>query len=140
MPTRSHSIHIRRLPPIVFAAIADVATHYRWQAGLVRSESDGDPHVVGSSGAEIRRFFGREVRFPYEITVYEAPRRWGFRALGGPVRPQALLTLEAESDGTRVTSRLTVPGLLGGLVIGPMLQQQLKNYQTLKRLLETNSL
>jgi len=106
----------------------------------VRSECDGHSHVVGASGAEIRRFLGLEVRFPYEITVYEAPRLWGFRALGGPVRPQAVLTLEAESDGTRVTSRLTVPGLLGWLVIGPMLQQQRKNYQTLKRLLETDSL
>jgi uncharacterized protein YndB with AHSA1/START domain len=140
MPTRLHSIRIARPPSAVFAAIADVTTHHRWQAGLVRSEPDGNSHTVGARGAEIRRFFGREVRFPYEITVYEAPGRWGFRALGGPVRPEAVLALEVRDDGTCVTSRLTVPGLLGWLVIGAMLRQQRKNYRTLKQLLETGSL
>ena len=77
------------------------------------------------------------MRFPYEITVYEAPRRWGFRALGGPVRPEAILTLEASEDGTCVTSRLSVPGLLGWLLISSMWRQQEKNYRALKQLLES---
>jgi len=137
MPTRTHQIHVAASIEAVFDAMADVASHARWQEGLLRSECQGDPRVLGARGAEVRRLFGREVRFPWEITVYEPWRRWGFRALGGPIRPQAVVDLVPEGDGTRINSTLTIPGPLGWLAIAPLFRQQKKNYHALKQWLET---
>ena len=136
MSSRVHRVHITAPVEVVFDAIADVASHHRWQAGLVRSECTVDARAAGATGTEIRRLFGREFRFPWEITAFEPSRRWGFRALGGPMRPQALLDFESDAHGTQVTSTLTVAGVLGWLAIGPLYRQQLKNYLALKKLLE----
>ena len=66
------------------------------------------------------------------------PSKWGFRALGGPIRPEALLVFTSLDDATtEITSELTIPGILGALLIGPLLAQQKKNYLKLKHLLET---
>jgi|SRR6185369_15066060 len=136
MATRHHIIRIAAPRATVFETIADVASHHRWQKGLLRSECGENARSVGARGAEVRRMLGREIRFPYEITVYEPPARWGFRAIGGPIRPEAVIELHADNEGTRVESKLTVRGALGWLVIGSMVRQQQRNYAELKRLLE----
>lgn len=141
MPIFRHQVFIARPIEAVFAAVANVQTHPRWQAGLLRTTAD-DPGVagVGARGAEVRRLFGREVRFPYEITHYEPSHVWGFRALEGPVRPAAVLTFSTQNDGTHIESVLTIPGLLGFLAGRVLLAQQQRNYMRLKELLETGEL
>src|SRR4051812_33902416 len=110
MATRTHDIYIGRPSSDVFNAVADLHTHSKWQQGLVRTEhSERDGFGAGTKGAEVRRILGREVRFPYEITVHEPPLRWGFRATSGPVRPSAVLAFETEGSGTRITSTLSIP-------------------------------
>jgi hypothetical protein len=84
--------------------------------------------------------FGREVRFPYEITVHSSPKAWGFRVLEGPIRLSAILSFTTERDGTRVESELHVPGALGHLLGPLMLSQQRGNYARLKALLEEGRL
>ncbi len=140
MPSRVHQVHVSAPVDAVFEAIADVESHHDWQEGLLRSECEGDPRVAGAKGVDVRRLFGREFRFPWEITVYDPPRRWGFRALGGPVRPQALLELEPDAEGTRVTNTLTIPGPLGWLAIGPLHRQQQIDHRVLKQRLESAAL
>src|SRR4051794_12296465 len=101
----------------VFAVVADATTHPQWQAGLIRTDAKkGSAERVGAKGVEVRRMFGREMEFPYEITVYDPPRAWGFRATSGPIRPAATLTFSRHDGETLVQSELTVPGLLGTLV------------------------
>ena len=141
MATFRHEIYVARPPQAVFEAVADVRTHSQWQAGLRASEGEAlDARYAGARGVEVRKILGRLVRFPYEITAYEPPGRWGFRALNGPVRPAAVLSFIAEGEGTRIESELTVPGLIGRLVGRVLLAQQRRNYARLKQLLEGNEL
>jgi hypothetical protein len=136
-----HSILIACPVEAVFAAVADVHTHPHWQAGLLQSEvSSKPPSGVGMRGVEVRRLFGRIARFPYEITVYDPPSRWGFRALTGPVRPAALLTFSSRGESTIIESELAIPGPLGFLLGSAMLAQQQRNYQRLKELLELGTI
>jgi uncharacterized protein YndB with AHSA1/START domain len=133
-----HEILIARPIEVVFAAVADPTTHPHWQAGLLQTQVESDSHArVGARGVEVRRLFGREARFPYEITVYNPPHGWGFRVLEGPIRPAAILSFHRQNNGTRVESELTVPGLLGWLFGRALLTQQRRNYARLKELLET---
>jgi uncharacterized protein YndB with AHSA1/START domain len=136
-----HTIFIARPIETVFAAVADVRTHPQWQAGLLQGEVETDhPMGVGTRGVEVRKLFGRTARFPYEITVYDPPNAWGFRALAGPVRPAAVLTLSSCDNGTHVESELTIPGPLGLLLGRAMLAQQQGNYLRLKELIEMGTL
>ena len=133
----THDIVIAHPVERVFATIADVTTHPRWQQGLVRTETVGAaPASVGARGVEVRRMIGREVGFPYEITVYAPPHRWGFRVLEGPVRLAVVLTFTSCDEGTRIQSTLQVPGVLGPLVGRMLLSQQRRNYARLKMMLE----
>lgn len=140
MPTFHHEILIASPIETVFATLADVKTHAQWQEGLLRSEGDEQDYAhVGAKGFEVREMFGREVRFPYEISVYESSQRWGFRTLSGAVRPSAIISLSSQKDGPLIQSELTVPGVLGFL-LGPMLlSQQRKNYVRLKHSLEVST-
>ena len=136
-----HEIFIARPVETVFAAVANVHTHPQWQDGLLKELVESDSYArVGARGAEVRRMFGREVRFPYEITIYKPPSVWGFLALEGPIRPSAILTFISQNNGTLLKSELTISGLMGVLVGRAMFSQQRKNYARLKELLEADKL
>ncbi len=141
MSTFHHEIFIKRPIETVFATVANVHTHPKWQEGLLKEEVESERFDrVGARGVEIRNMFGREVRFPYEITVYDPPSGWGFRALEGPVRPSATVSLTSQNTGTLLKSDLTVNGLMGIFVGRALFAQQKKNYTRLKELLETDKL
>jgi uncharacterized protein YndB with AHSA1/START domain len=136
-----HQVFIARAVEAVFKAVADVRTHSLWQEGVLETQADDDnSNRVGARGVEVRRMFGRTARFPYEITAYDPPHTWGFRALEGPIRPSAVLSFKSQASGTLVESELRLPGLLGFVVGGMMLRQQRRNYSRLKDLLETGKL
>ena len=136
-----HEVFIAQPVEKVFAAVADVKTHPQWQDGLLRTEVEGDSQArVGARGVEVRRMFGREQRFPYEITVFNPPQAWGFRTPAGPIRPSATVTFSSEKSGTLIKSELTTPGPLGFLIGPAMLSQQRRNYVRLKELLESGKL
>ncbi|HUI80895.1 MAG TPA: SRPBCC family protein [Bryobacteraceae bacterium] len=140
MPVFRHEIFIERPVDAVFAAVADVHTHPKWQAGLLEADAAAGVLRVGGKGVEVRRVFGRVARFPYEITHCDPPNVWGFRVLDGPIRPAAVLSFKNAQSGTIITSQLTIPGLAGWLLGLVMLRQQKRNYQGLKRLLEAGKL
>ena len=136
-----HEIVIAQPVERVFAAVADVTTHPKWQEGLFRTETvGGTPASVGARGVEVRRMFGREFRFSYEITIYAPPHAWGFRVVEGPVLLSAVLSFTSRDQGTLVQSELQIPGLLGPFVGRALLMQQRRNYARLKRMLEDRSL
>lgn len=140
MPVFRHDIIINRPIESVFAAVADVHTHPKWQAGLLRSEAASATPGLGEGGSEVRRIFGRAVKFPYQIAHFEPPKVWGFRAVGGPIRPSAALYFQSTPLGTLITSHLTVPGPAGWLFGPAMLRQQKSNYRMLKMLLEDGNI
>ena len=140
MPVYSHEVFIKRPIHAVFAAVADVNTHPKWQAGLIETDAKAVTPRAGDTGVEVRRILGCRRKFPYEITHYEPPHRWGFRAIAGPIRPSAVLSFRITGSGTTITSQLRIPGPAGWL-FGPMLlRQQRRNYQQLKMLLESGRL
>jgi hypothetical protein len=137
MPTFKHQITIEVSAARVFDAVADVKTHLKWQKGLVGSEVEGAGIMsVGKRGVEIRKMFGREKRFSYEVTHFERPKEWGFKAISGPIRPEAVLQLREVGGKTVLESEMKIPGLLGFLLGGLLLKQQKENYVRLKELLE----
>ena len=135
-----HEIYIKASIDAVFAAVANVREHPKWQSGLVETAVNSPVPRAGERGIEVRRLLGRTSRFPYEITYFEPPHKWGFRALEAPIRPAAVLSFKTTGVGTTITSDLVIPGILGWL-LGPMLlRQQKRNYVKLKALLETGAL
>jgi hypothetical protein len=66
---------------------------------------DGDPLRVGSRFTTIRRFAGAEQRLVQEVSEVAPPWRWAARAISGPVRPDATLTVDPLEDNAR--SQLT---------------------------------
>lgn len=140
MPLFRHQVTIERDIESVFAAVADVGSHAKWREGLLGAEPASGTPGLGGRGVEVRRMFGRTAKFPYEITHFEPPEVWGFRAVGGPIRPSAVLYFESAPLGTMVTSDLTVPGPAGWLLGPIMLRQQRRNYRTLKTLLEAGKI
>jgi uncharacterized protein YndB with AHSA1/START domain len=140
MPVFRHEVIIERPIDVVFAAVADVNTHPKWQAGLIETDSKHGVPGAGEQGVEVRRMLGRAMRFPYEITHFDPPHTWGFRALEGPIRPSAVLSFRATGLATAITSELTMPGVAGWLLGRIMLRQQKSNYRQLKALLEAGKL
>ena len=108
----------------VFEKYAQYDRHPEWQAGLLRATLVGDgPVACGTRGLEVRRLFGREVSFPYQITEHVAPCRSAFATLDGVLRPAGVARFAPVAAGTRmefemelrargplrVVSRLLVP-------------------------------
>jgi uncharacterized protein YndB with AHSA1/START domain len=140
MPIFRHELYVERPIEAVFAAVADVHTHPKWQMGLIEADAKEGALGVGEKGVEVRRIFGRSVRFHYEITHLEPLDSWGFRVLEGPILLSALLRFKSTEVGTSIASQLTISGVVGWLLGPIMLHQQKRNYQRLKALLETRKL
>ena len=146
MAAITQSVEIGRKPEDVFAYLSELSRHGEWQEDIVSVTSVTDGLTrVGSRVTEVRRAGGREVTGTYEITEWDAPRRFGFRGIDGPVRPVGRGTLEPVGEGTRLTLELDFEGHgLGGKLIAPLARsharkQVPKDQQNLKKRLESGS-
>jgi uncharacterized protein YndB with AHSA1/START domain len=141
------SIEIARPPEEVFAYATDPARFGEWQDDVVgvRVEGGGPPGV-GSRFTTVRRVGGAERTMTQEITEASAPRRWAARAVDGPVRPNATVTVEPLGDGagSRVTFALDFEGHGIGRPLLPMIRRQAvkqapRSYRKLKERLEAGA-
>jgi uncharacterized protein YndB with AHSA1/START domain len=141
------SIEIARPPGEVFAYATDPARFGEWQDDVVgvRVEGGGPPGV-GSRFTTVRRVGGAERTMTQEITEASAPRRWAARAVDGPVRPNATVTVEPLGDGagSRVTFSLDFEGHGIGRPLLPMIRRQAvkqapRSYRKLKERLEAGA-
>jgi uncharacterized protein YndB with AHSA1/START domain len=137
------SIEIDRLPDEVFAYVTDPARFGEWQRDVVAvRHQGGDPGQVGSRFTTTRRIGGSERSMTQEVTESSAPRRWAARAVDGPVRPDATVTVEPLGDGgSLVTFSLDFEGHGIGRPLLPVVRRQARraapvSYRTLKALLE----
>src|ERR687898_224694 len=89
MFTVEKSIDIGCAVDDVFAYVADGTNAPRWQRGLreVRRTTDG-PIGLGTRHIAVRRFMGRRLELPSEITRYEPNKLFEFK-LWGPTPGQA---------------------------------------------------
>ena len=137
-------IEIARPPEEVFAVAADPSRFAEWQGDVVAVRVDGaGPPGVGARFATTRRVGGVERAMTQEVTDLRPPRRWAVRAVDGPIRPSATVTVEPLDGGTRsrVTFTLELEGHGIGRALLPAVRRQAErgapvSYRRLKELLE----
>jgi carbon monoxide dehydrogenase subunit G len=127
------TIEIARTPADVFSYLTDVSNVPAWQHG-VKSSALRDGRIE-----ESRSLFGREVHTTLEIVDREEPRLFTLRAVGGPVPFTVRHELEPADGGTRltVTAEGDVPGFAAGLLARGAERQFRKDFERLKRILES---
>jgi carbon monoxide dehydrogenase subunit G len=137
------TIEIARTPEEVFAYLTDVANLTEWQSGVHSAEIEGggEPRA-GARIVESRHLLGRELRTTLEIAEHEPPRLFVLRALDSPVPFGVRHELEAFGDGTRLTvvgegDAGLLPGFAAGIMARRAEKQFRKDFERLKRLLES---
>ena len=144
MPPIVHDIEINRPPDSVFAYVTDPSRFAEWQDDVAGShrEDDGPPRR-GSRIVTTRRIARTTFTQVQEITEIAAPRVWAVRAVEGPIRAHARITVEPLRDGaaSRVTFALDFDGPGIGKLLVPQIRrmtekQAPRSYRNLKQRLE----
>ncbi len=88
----------------VFTIVSDMRQHQKWQEGLVEASwtSDGSPGV-GSTYRFVSQFAGMRWDLPGEVTLWNPPNGWRWKASGGPFPVKGGFRLEQVGSGTRIT-------------------------------------
>jgi uncharacterized protein YndB with AHSA1/START domain len=134
------TIEVARPPAEVFAFATDPTRFPEWQHDVVSVRMLGESRFTTT-----RRITGAERTMTQEITRNEPPRDWAARAIDGPVRAHATITVDPVDDGTRsrVTFTLNFEGHGLGVPLLPLVRRQAQkgapnSYQNLKKLLESD--
>jgi carbon monoxide dehydrogenase subunit G len=127
------TIEIARTPESVFSYLTDVSNLPAWQTG-VKSATMRDGRIE-----ESRSLFGREFNSTLEIVEQDEPSLFTLRTLDGPVQLTVRHELEPAGDGTRLTVTVdgAVPGFAAGLLARGAERQFRKDFERLKRILES---
>jgi carbon monoxide dehydrogenase subunit G len=139
------SVEIARPPEDVFSYLTDVSNLPRWQSGVHHAEiEDGGEARAGAHIRESRHLLGRELSTRLEITDYERPSLFCLRALNSPVPFSVRHELEPSGDGTRLTvtgegDAGLLPGFATGIMARRATRQFRKDFERLKRILETGA-
>ena len=127
------TIEIARTPDDVFSYLTDVSNVPAWQAG-VKSSTLRDGRIE-----ESRSLFGHEIHTTLEIVERHEPHVFTLRALDSPVPFTVCHELEPTEGGTRlkVTAEGDVPGFAAGLLQRRAEKQFRKDFERLKKILES---
>jgi carbon monoxide dehydrogenase subunit G len=141
-PVRAElTVEIARAPEEVFSYLTDVSNLPRWQSGVSAATLEGEP-AAGALIHESRHMLGRELRTTLEIDEYERPRLFALRALNSPVPFTVRHELEPSATGTKLTvvgegDAGLLPGFAAGIMARRAEKQFRKDFERLKRLLES---
>ena len=129
-------VDIDRSPEDVYAYLTDVSNLPKWQSGVHAARREG------SLIHESRHMLGRELTTTLEITEEERPRVFELRALDSPVPFTVRHELAPSGEGTRLTvvgegDAGMLPGFAAGIMAKRAEKQFRKDFERLKRLLET---
>ena len=128
----------------VFAYASDIDRQPEWVSPLTDSrKTSSEPTAVGTTYRQTAKFLGRRMEMACEITGYEPPTRYAFRAQNGPMHMEMQFTLASEGpETTRVTQ--VVDGESAGffkladpILARTMRKQFVADLETLKTLLES---
>jgi carbon monoxide dehydrogenase subunit G len=131
------TVEIARTPEEVFDYLVDVSNLPAWQSGVHAARREGDRIH------ESRHLLGRELSTTLAIDEEERPRIFAIRALDSPVPFSVRHELEPDaSGGTRLTvvgegDAGMLPGFAAGIMARRAEKQFRKDFERLKRLLET---
>jgi len=138
------TIEIARAPEEVFAYLTDVSNLPAWQSGVHAAEIvGGGSAAAGARIEESRHLLGRELHTTLEISECEPPRVFALRALDSPVPFAVRHELEPSGgNGTRLHvvgegDAGLLPGFAAGLMARRAEKQFRKDFERLKRLLES---
>jgi uncharacterized protein YndB with AHSA1/START domain len=100
----------------VFTFLHTPENHPKFVPGMLEfnKTSPGPIEQVGMSVQGVRRFLGRRMELPYEITEYQQGTRLGMQGAMGPIRFRDGYVLEAMGPSTRVKFwlELTLTGVM----------------------------
>ncbi len=142
MITLDASVQIHRPIGQVFDFVSHTENDFQWQYGTLESARlPGDPDGVGSHFRSVGHAVGRRLLGTFQITEYEANRRYGFRSLSGPLESQTLYTFEIGTESTKlnVSTQINVAASfeVPERIFEKQMRKQLKeNLALLKGLLE----
>jgi carbon monoxide dehydrogenase subunit G len=110
------TILINRPAEDVFAFLNNPDNHPKFVPGMLefKKTSPGPLDRVGATIRGVRRFLGRRMELPYEITEYEPGNRLGMKGAMGPIAFRDGYILDPAGDRTRVKFWLepTLKGLM----------------------------
>jgi uncharacterized membrane protein len=138
------SVTINRPIEEVFTYLSNIERQPEWVSTLVESrKTSSGPTAVGTTYQQVVKFIGRRMELDCEVTGYEPPTLYAFRARSGPMRSEMQLTLASEGpETTRVTQ--VFEGESGGFLklADPILTRTAKkqfaaDLETLKTSLES---
>lgn len=129
-------VDIARTPEEVFAYLTDVSNLPSWQSGVRSAVREGD------RVRESRHMLGRELTTTLAVEEEEPPRLFTLRALDSPIPFRVRHELEPSGGGTRLTVTGEgdvglLPGFASGIVARRAEKQFRKDFERLKRLLES---
>lgn len=128
----------------VFAYVSDIARQPEWVSTLTESRKTTDgPTQVGTTYRQAVKFLGRRMDMNCEITKYESPRLYAFRAQNGPMHMEMQFTLT--EDGPEATKVMQVAEgesagffkLADPILARTMKKQFIADLESLKTMLES---
>ena len=126
----------------VFEFITTPLNDTQWQYGTLATHQAAAGFMsAGSFFSTFGHFLGRRIQSNYEITQFEANRKYGFRSVSGPVEIRTSYTFEAAEHCTRldVSTQMIQHGFfkISDALVARFAKKQFKeNMATLKSLLE----
>jgi uncharacterized protein YndB with AHSA1/START domain len=138
------TIVINRPIEEVFAFLADIDNISRWVSIENVKQTSSGPIGVGSTFSSTVHLAGQKLDANAEVTAYEPPHTFAFKASSGATQLESKFTLTPVNDTTQIAALAEGdPGPLGKLA-GPFLntlaKKQLESQlESLKKILEGQS-
>ncbi len=138
----SSSINIYRPIKQVFDFITFSENDFQWQYGTLASGQFSEGLARGGSFfRSIGHLMGRRIHSTFEITDFEANRKYGFKSLSGPMDSQTLYTFEMDKGSTKIniSTQASVINFfqIRETILEKQMKKQLKeNLEMLKKILE----
>lgn len=120
------SATINRPAEEVFAFAVDTANAAKWQEGIIEAKVTSSGAVgVGTTYRYVVQAMGQKLDTTGEITVWEPPKTYAWKATSGPFPMSGGITCEAVAGGTRITQMMNAePGGFFKLAEPLLMKQQ----------------
>lgn len=136
------SIIINRSIEEVFAYVTDLRNNVKWTTGLIAAEmTSPGPVKVGSTYKFDIKMMGMTLETSGEVTAYEPPTQYAWKATSGPFPMSGSITFESVEGGTRIAEAIDArPGgffkLAEPLLVKQQQSQMEADLKKLKEILE----
>lgn len=139
------TVDVDRPPQEVWDAFHDPSKTTEWVQGLASVELvEGEPMAVGSRYQMVFDENGEQVVMEEILEIVEAPERFAFKTSHEVMDMNAETTFEANGDGTRIVSHVTMRGndlvtrAMMPLMKGMIAERQTGDLEALKALVEAD--